>query len=170
MLEELRRLLDHMAWADERVARSVEAGGSDLARERYAHVIGAEQIWLARIRGEPDGPVWPSFEGEGTERDRRDVLDGYRELISGLGSDDLNRIIVYENSAGRAFESRLSDIILHVFLHGTYHRGQIAMLLRDGGDEPAPSDYIAFVRGAAAATRGDAENRPSPGDRSSPGG
>jgi len=38
-------------------------------------------------------------------------------------------------------------------MHGCYHRGQVAMLIRDGGGTPAPTDYIAFVRGAPAATR-----------------
>ena len=54
-------------------------------------------------------------------------------------------------SAGQAFRSTLEDILLHVALHGAYHRGQLAMLVRDGHGEPAPTDYIAFVRGVAAA-------------------
>ena len=45
-----------------------------------------------------------------------------------------------------------------LLLHGAYHRGQIALLLREGGAEPAPTDYIAFVRGAPAATRTPSPN------------
>jgi uncharacterized damage-inducible protein DinB len=52
-----------------------------------------------------------------------------------------------------------------VALHGSYHRGQIALLVRAGGSTPAPTDYIAFIRGAPAATRtpvGDAPRIPVP--------
>jgi uncharacterized damage-inducible protein DinB len=38
-------------------------------------------------------------------------------------------------------------------LHGAYHRGQIALLIRQAGAVPAPTDYVAFVRGAPTATR-----------------
>jgi uncharacterized damage-inducible protein DinB len=44
-------------------------------------------------------------------------------------------------------------MLTHVAMHGSYHRGQIAAALRAGGDIPSPTDYIAFVRGAPAATR-----------------
>jgi uncharacterized damage-inducible protein DinB len=47
----------------------------------------------------------------------------------------------------------VEDILLQIFLHGTYHRGQVALLLRQGEATPAPTDYIAYVRGAPAATR-----------------
>ena len=38
-------------------------------------------------------------------------------------------------------------------MHGSYHRGQVAMLLRQSGAEPLPTDYIVFVRGVPAAAQ-----------------
>jgi len=67
------------------------------------------------------------------------------------GSSDVARAIDYRNSAGQAFRSTVEDILLHVALHGTYHRGQIALVIRGGGGEPASTDYIAFIRGAPTA-------------------
>jgi len=52
-----------------------------------------------------------------------------------------------------AFRSRVEDILLHVVLHGCYHRGQVAIALREAGAEPSATDFIAFVRGVPAATR-----------------
>ena len=37
-------------------------------------------------------------------------------------------------------------------MHGSYHRGQVTMLVRDAGAEPQPTDYNRFVRGVPAAT------------------
>jgi len=78
---------------------------------------------------------------------------GFAQLLEALDEAALDQEIPYTNSAGLSFHSRRSDILLHVALHGCYHRGQVALLLRRAGNEPQPTDYIAFVRGAAAATR-----------------
>ena len=60
----------------------------------------------------------------------------------------LAREVDYRNSAGQAFRNRVDDVLAHVALHGSYHRGQLALLARQGGGTPALTDYIAFVRGA----------------------
>jgi len=39
-----------------------------------------------------------------------------------------------------------SDILLHVSLHGTAHRGQIGLLLRQCGAEPPPDRFTNYVR------------------------
>ena len=72
-------------------------------------------------------------------------------FVARLTPDDLGREIDYRTSDGRAFRSTVEDILLHTALHGSYHRGQIALLIRADGGEPAPTDYIAFARGAPAA-------------------
>jgi uncharacterized damage-inducible protein DinB len=77
--------------------------------------------------------------------------------VAGLTPDAAARRVTYRNSAGREFASPVEDILLHVALHGAYHRGQIAAALRGAGAVPEPTDFIAFARGSAAATRADAE-------------
>jgi len=64
--------------------------------------------------------------------------------------------VTYTNSAKREFSTALGDILVHVALHGQYHRGKVNLLLRENGLEPVPADFIAFVRGAPAATQRDA--------------
>lgn len=44
--------------------------------------------------------------------------------------------------------------LLHVALHAQYHRGKVNVLLRHAELAPAATDYIAFIRGAPAATTG----------------
>lgn len=157
-MDHLRRLFEHMTWADARVGRALDEASGDAreARELYAHVLGTEDVWLARIEGAARGEVWPDPETRDLSRLARETQRRFDELLAGLAAGALGRPIAYVNSAGLAFESTLEDILLHIFLHGAYHRGQIAMLLRKCGAEPAPTDYIAFRRGVAAATRDDA--------------
>lgn len=79
--------------------------------------------------------------------------ESFDELVRTLDPTRLATRISYRNSAGASFTSTLEEILLHVALHGSYHRGQIAMILRNAGETPAPTDFIAFARGAPAATR-----------------
>ncbi|NIP57628.1 MAG: damage-inducible protein DinB, partial [Gemmatimonadetes bacterium] len=44
------------------------------------------------------------------------------------------------------FRTPIGEILLHVLLHGSYHRGQIALRMRDVGEEPVNTDLITFVR------------------------
>jgi uncharacterized damage-inducible protein DinB len=86
--------------------------------------------------------------------------DAFRAYVSRLTSGDLRRTVHYRNSAGDEFDNAIEDILVHVAMHGSYHRGQVTMLVRDAGAEPQPTDYIAFVRGAPAATRDSVARAP----------
>jgi uncharacterized damage-inducible protein DinB len=97
--------------------------------------------------------VWPVLSLDQCEQLSTENVATFRDLGSRLTPDLLEKPITYRNSAGDEFTSTVEDILTHVAMHGSYHRGQIAASLRAGGDTPSPTDYIAFVRGAPAATR-----------------
>src|SRR6476646_110371 len=150
----LRKLIAHLKWADAAALEALRrsSGADTRALTIYSHVLGAEAVWLARLAGRPsDVAVWPILPLEQAaslaERNAAE-LDA---LLVSLRPDALGREIDYRTSDGRAFRSSIEDILLHVALHGSYHRGQIALLIRGGGGEPASTDYIAFIRGAPAA-------------------
>lgn len=154
MSSHLEKLVAHLEWADAAALAALrEAPGSnDRALRLYAHVIGAEAVWLARIAGRPqDVAVWPTLTLDEAAALAARTAKELREVVSRGTPDDLARAVEYRNSAGSEFRTALEDILLHVALHGSYHRGQVALLIRDGGGEPAPTDYIGFVRGVPAA-------------------
>ena len=62
--------------------------------------------------------------------------------------DALAREVEYQTSTGQVFRSTAADILTHVALHGSYHRGQIALLTRQGGGAPVPTDYVLYARGS----------------------
>jgi uncharacterized damage-inducible protein DinB len=150
------RLYQHLAWADERVLQSLRAARSVLKKDLdlYAHILGSEHNWLSRIRGSaPTLAIWPTLTLDDCERVGKENVSAFNALISSLTPELLQKPITYRNSAGDQFTSTLEDILTHVSLHGAYHRGQIAASIRAAGDAPSPTDYIAFTRGAPAATR-----------------
>jgi uncharacterized damage-inducible protein DinB len=40
----------------------------------------------------------------------------------------------------------VEDVLLHVALHGSYHRGQIAAAVRAAGGEPVNTDFVTWTR------------------------
>ena len=155
----LDTLYRHLAWADNRVLESLgrAAAPDPSALELFAHVLGAEHVWLARIHGRAaEVPVWPSLDLAECAALARENAEGYGALLRTLEPGGERRTVSYRNSAGHAHASTLEEILLHVAMHGSYHRGQIALLVRAGGAVPAASDFIAFVRGAPAAVRAPA--------------
>lgn len=156
MRDHFINVFQHLKWADARVLESLRGSRSVLKRDQdlYAHILGSEHVWLSRIRGTaPKFAVWPTLTLDECERLAADNAAAYQRLASDLTSEGMQSAITYRNSAGDEYSSMLEDILTHVSLHGAYHRGQIAASVRAAGDTPIPTDYIAFARGAPAATR-----------------
>lgn len=148
-MDHLRRLVDHLEWADQRVLLSLKACRVQLpaAMGLYAHVLGAEHTWITRITGDaPEVSVWPELSLDECEKLSAENVSRLREVLSQLTPDTLGRPVTYRNTKGFEFSTGIEDIMIHVALHGSYHRGQVAALLRSAGDEPVPTDYIQWVR------------------------
>jgi uncharacterized damage-inducible protein DinB len=156
MRDHFIKVFNHLQWADARVLESLRAAHSVSKRgqDLYAHILGSEHVWLSRINSTAAKlPVWPTLTLDEAEQLAAENAAAYQRLASELNSKNTGRAITYRNSAGEEYTSTLEDILTHVALHGAYHRGQIAASVRAAGDTPIPTDYIAFARGAPAATR-----------------
>jgi uncharacterized damage-inducible protein DinB len=145
------RLIEHLEWADARTLealRAMHAPPIDALR-LFGHVLAAEQVWLSRIDGRaPNVPVWPSL-----QLDECEALAARNQAVfaSHVTADvaSLERAVRYRNTKGEEFVNTVEDILLHVALHGSYHRGQVARIVRGEGGAPHPTDYIVFIRDTA---------------------
>jgi len=144
-------MLRHLEWANRRVQQTLESQPEVAIRtdglRLMAHVLGAERVWHARIVGDPESkPPWPSYSLDDLESEVTRSVADLTDLLSGLAEEDLDREIRYQTTEGVEHRNRLSDILTHVMLHGAYHRGQIALVLRQGAGEPVATDYIKMIR------------------------
>ena len=156
LMDHFAKLVNHLEWADQRVLQSLRSAqhAPPKALEIYAHILGSEHTWLSRINGTTAQlTVWPNLGLDDCERVAAANVAGFRALLARLTSDALEQPVTYRNSAGELFTSTVEDILTHAMMHGSYHRGQIASLIRAAGDTPSPTDYIFFTRGSPAATR-----------------
>lgn len=147
------RFADYLRWANSRTLASLTECETvpNHAIRTFAHLLSAEEIWLQRLKGiSSSSPVWP-------ERDSLDGFagwiernaEGYRVLVAQLSDDKSFSEVNYSNSKGERFTSRVTDVLLHVIAHGSYHRGQLALTVKAQGGTPAVSDYILFTRASS---------------------
>lgn len=157
-MNEILQMSLHLYWADARLLDALEKGGAVPAAFReFAHVIGSEETWLARIEGRaPRCAVWPDLPVSDVRGLMEETHAAYRGYLSELTEEGLEKPVSYTNSAGRQFTNNVGEILLHVALHAQYHRGKVNFLLRQAGQPPSPTDFIAFTRGAPAATEATA--------------
>jgi uncharacterized damage-inducible protein DinB len=112
-----------------------------------AHIVGAEYLWLARLRKEPAPlPVWPDIPLKECAALLGDLSGRWREYFGAAREDSFAEPVTYTNSKGEEWTSSAEDILTHVTIHSAYHRGQIASDLRAAGQEPAYTDFIHAVR------------------------
>nr|WP_268808308.1 DinB family protein [Paenibacillus tyrfis] len=57
---------------------------------------------------------------------------------------DLEKAIVLDNPYAGIRETRLSEIVMQVVNHGTYHRGNISAMLRQMGYASVMTEYALF--------------------------
>ncbi len=113
------------------------------ASKLLCHIFNAHIIWNNRINKLPIGvkvfdvhPVkdWSTIDSRNLKTSL-DIIDDRQ----------VTEVLRYSNSQGEEFENTIEQILLHVANHGTYHRGQIAWIMRERDLEPIPTDFI-FLR------------------------
>jgi len=147
----LATLIEHMAWADARTHASIaempESAARDRAASIFAHVVAIEHAWLARFEErEIEHAQWPPWSLETTGTLATSSGAGLRAVVTAAGSEGLDAAVTYRTRARAEGRNTLSEILMHVALHGTYHRGQIAILVREGGGVPASTDFSTYLR------------------------
>ena len=146
--EYFQKLAAHDNWANLEFISALEKmpDPPQRALELIAHIIAAEWVWLTRMQREPQPmKVWPTLTFEECRAEMAKLKDGWNRF---LPSADMGALFAYTNTKGEHFESRVVDALTHVFLHGHYHRGQIALLMRQAGVTPPYTDFIEAVRKA----------------------
>ena len=116
-----------------------------------AHIVGAEWVWLRRWIGESPTsfPEWVTNPRCAAVRAILTTVEQERdEFLARLSDDDLQRSVSYRTLGGQEFCDPLGGLMKHVVNHSTYHRGQVATLLRQFGVKPPSTDLIAFLRSA----------------------
>ena len=159
-LADIRRIYDYADWASERMLAAIaalteEQQTRDIVssfpniRATLAHIVGAEWLWLQRLNGVSPGapPEWVASGSVAQLAERAAAIAAERRaLLERLDERALDQEFAYKNLKGEAFNSRLRDVLLHISNHASYHRGQLATMMRQAGATPPATDFIVFCR------------------------
>jgi uncharacterized damage-inducible protein DinB len=164
-LNEMKELLKQMAayniWANQKIIEIILALPEEKQKQELAssfkslyatvlHMLDAENIWWQRMKLSERIFV-PSENFNGTMKDLADNLlqqnRQWDEWVNSASDMALEHVFQYYNLKRESFKQPIFQMILHVFNHGTYHRGQLVNMLRQLGVEKIPqTDFIVWSR------------------------
>jgi uncharacterized damage-inducible protein DinB len=159
-IDELRTLFAYDSWANDLFLEAVAKLPDDAVRRdlgtshlsllgTLVHLVAAEEIWLSRWKGAPRSKLTSLEEIPDLEALRRfwGKVRGERDsYLAGLEEADLDRYLDTTTTAGATYRHRYADTFRHLANHSTYHRGQVAAMLRQLGEKPPSTDLIRFYR------------------------
>jgi uncharacterized damage-inducible protein DinB len=71
----------------------------------------------------------------------------WHEWLQNATERMLQHVFHYQNTKREQFKQPVYQMLLHMFNHGTYHRGQLINMLRQLGEEKLPAtDFIVWSR------------------------
>src|SRR6266581_8076797 len=163
---DIQLLYEYDRWANNRALQAVstlsieeftrDLGGSFRSvRDTLVHIIGGEWGWLAYWK-EPS----PSSAFLTDLRTRRDALfnpDAFPniaavqlkwaevekeqvEFVNRVTKESLEKMLPF-----RKTQIRLMHLMQHLANHSTYHRGQVALMMRQLDAEPLATDFHVFL-------------------------
>jgi uncharacterized damage-inducible protein DinB len=164
--DDIQLLYEYDRWANNRVLRAVSAlsveqftrdlGGSFRSvRDTLVHIISGEWGWLAYWK-----EATPSADFTADLRKRRDALfhpnafpnvaavklqwaeieKEQAEFVNGVTNESLEKMLPL-----RGTQISLAHLMQHLANHSTYHRSQIATLMRQLEAKPLATDFHVFL-------------------------
>jgi len=175
--DDIQLLYEYDRWANNRVLQAAstlnaeqftrDLGGSFRSvRDTLVHLVGGEWGWLRCWKEPSPGPTfiidfWTrhsalfnpnAFPDLATvQRKWEEVEREQIDFVNSQTNESLARMLPI-----RSTEISLAHLMQHLANHSTYHRGQVALMMRQLAAEPLATDFAMFLlegRGHAAAAQ-----------------
>jgi uncharacterized damage-inducible protein DinB len=148
-----------MKWADEIMLAALLKVPSDKASadtgssfksmlDTLNHVYLAELVWFQRIQGEQKrlADLTAPADAGALAQAWPELHKNWLDWAVGSGSEGLAGPFTYRNNAGVEATMPYWQVVMHVANHGSYHRGQVATMLRQAGLTPPGTDLLIYYR------------------------
>lgn len=164
--DDLQLLFEYDRWANDRMLQAVSAltpeqfardlGGSlPSVRDAVGHIVGGQWIWLAYWKATAhDAALLADLRKQRDAQFSKDVMSDaasvrskckeveqqLAELVDSLSDQALAKMLPARNTL-----ISLAHLMQHLANHSTYHRGQVSLMLRQLGAQPAATDFHLFL-------------------------
>ena len=158
--EILTQYASYNVWANERIANAVLSQPAELQQKNMVssfsslqstlqHIWYAENIWWQRLLLVEN--IQPVSNGQySMDEIAAGLIDQSKKWFDWVEKSKphaLEHVFAYRNSKKEQFKQPVFQVLMHMFNHATYHRGQIVTMLRQLGVERIPAtDFIVFTR------------------------
>jgi uncharacterized damage-inducible protein DinB len=147
-VDHLRELFRYNDWANRRIVVAVRESGSERCLEILNHLLTTEGEYFARLYGKDSTgfDFWPDLSTEECGELARTVAEKYEKLLRRFDEEGLDLYTRYRTSQGTPQENDFREMLTHVIIHSSTHRGNIMLKLREEGFDPPKIDYIIYLR------------------------
>jgi uncharacterized damage-inducible protein DinB len=158
------QLMEIKRWADRGLYAAVSQNFDRLSPEESSimlrildHIHTVDRIFQHHLRGVPHSfraarsETLPQLDVLATSA--KEVDDWYVSYVESLADEDFEQPIDFVFTSGKPARMRRGEILLHVCLHGTYHRGNAGAVLQLKGLTPSRdsiTDFLEDTRGYRA--------------------
>jgi uncharacterized damage-inducible protein DinB len=164
--DDIRLLYEYDRWANRRVLKAAStlsaeqftrdmSGSFRSVRDTLLHILGGEWIWLAYWKNPPTSSA--ALSDLRTQRDAlfsanafvnvhaveskwNEIAAEQAEFVNQVTDESLAKMLPF-----RGTQIKLMHLMQHVVNHSTYHRGQVALTVRQLGAEPLATDFHVFL-------------------------
>jgi uncharacterized damage-inducible protein DinB len=148
-------------WAHKLILDALEADNTNALYEYFngsftsvyatlLHIYDAESVWWQRIN-EKHPVVIPSSVKQLPFQELKiamtDLSENWKKNVLALNEETFKSKFKYFAQGKGEFNQPLGDLLIHIFNHSTFHRGQIITLMRSFGIRNIPkTDFIDYSR------------------------
>jgi uncharacterized damage-inducible protein DinB len=155
------QLIEVKRWADRGLYDAVSRSFDRLTPEDATlmlrvldHIHTVDRIFQHHLQGLPHPFRAPRSEKlpelSALAQSASAVDDWYASYVRELPEHDFEQPLDFVFTSGKPAQMRRGEIILHVCMHGTYHRGNAGALLQLRGLTPSPDAVTDFLESATA--------------------
>ena len=154
------QLIEIKRWADrglyDAVSQNFDRLGADEASimlRIFDHIHVVDRIFQHHLEGRPHtfrvarSETIPTLQAMASSA--KEVDDWYVSYVGALKEQDLAQPIDFVFTSGKKARMTRGEIVLHVCLHGTYHRGNAGALLQLRGLTPSRDSITDYLESAA---------------------
>lgn len=158
-------LINVKRWADEGLYEAVIQNLGQLTTEETAillrildHIHAVDQIFQHHLRGLPHTYKAARSEEipelQALASSAQEIGEWYASYVGNLTEKDLAQPIDFVFTSGKPARMTRGEIILHVCMHGNYHRGNAGVVLQLKGLTPGPDGVTDFLEYESLAPAG----------------
>jgi uncharacterized damage-inducible protein DinB len=132
--------------------KEIQSGFSSVSKV-LSHIYLTDYAWFDIISGKSMNDAM-AFTNQLREQVETKSIEEMKKIFLDLSErnkalltsrEDIEKLIVVDNPYAGLLETSISESVLHVVTHGSYHRGNIATMLRQMGHTSVMQDFGLYL-------------------------